>query len=187
MTSPTTTSAEVVVIGGGLEGCSAAWALTRRGVHDILIFERDTVGSGGTGKSSGVVRSHYGVSSLAAMAARSLEVLENAPDVLASEAFIDVTVEKVGTRLPGLADPSIASTYAGCYDVTPDFNPVISETPVDGLVVAAGFSGHGFMQSPAAGRALAQEILGLDPYFDLSPYRLERFAGGAAFPETLVL
>ncbi|GAA4847473.1 hypothetical protein GCM10023201_44090 [Actinomycetospora corticicola] len=40
MSTPTTTSAEVVVIGGGLEGCSAAWALTRRGVTDVVIVER---------------------------------------------------------------------------------------------------------------------------------------------------
>ncbi|CAA9212987.1 MAG: Sarcosine oxidase beta subunit [uncultured Actinomycetospora sp.] len=71
-TSPPT-SAEVVVVGGGLEGGAAAWALTQRGITDVTIVERDTVGSGGTGKSSGVVRCHYGVSSLAAMATRSLE------------------------------------------------------------------------------------------------------------------
>ncbi len=58
----------------------------------------------------------------------------------ATEAFLDLTVEKVGTRFPGLENASVASTYAGCYDVTPDFNPVISQTPIDGLVVAAGFS-----------------------------------------------
>ena len=45
---------EVLVVGGGLEGCAAAWALTRRGVTDVTVLERATVGSGGTGKSSGV-------------------------------------------------------------------------------------------------------------------------------------
>jgi len=43
------------------------------------------------------------------------------------------------------------------------------------------------MQSPAVGRALAEEILDRESPFDLSPYRLERFAGGAVFPETVVL
>ena len=47
--------------------------------------------------------------------------------------------------------------------------------------------GHGFMQSPAVGDAVAAELLGETPPFDLSPYRLERFEGGAIFPETLVL
>jgi glycine/D-amino acid oxidase-like deaminating enzyme len=383
VTTPTTTTAEVVVIGGGLEGCSAAWALTRRGVTEIVIVERDTVGSGGTGKSSGVVRSHYGVSSLAAMAARSLEVLENARDLLdadigfhrtgyvvgvgpqnvdalrasvadqravgvttedidhtevaklwpvadlepfaafaweprggygdayqtaqayagaarragarlrqgttvtailaehgrvtgveladssrigtghvvlaagpwsvpllaahgldlpitvhreqivlvdpgqdlglvpvfsdlvslqyirsetsgellfgnsdlsvlepadpdrysnqASPEAVEVAVDKVGTRLPGLANAAIASTYAGCYDVTPDFNPVISETPVEGLVVAAGFSVHGYKISPAVGTLVADLVVdgkSSDDDIPASDFRLSRFAEG---------
>ena len=59
---------DVVIVGGGIEGAAAAWALARRGVTDVLVVERSTVGSGMTGKSSGIVRCHYGVSSLAAMA-----------------------------------------------------------------------------------------------------------------------
>jgi glycine/D-amino acid oxidase-like deaminating enzyme len=43
------------------------------------------------------------------------------------------------------------------------------------------------MQSPAVGAALAEEILGGESSFDLSPYRLDRFAGDEIFPETLVL
>jgi sarcosine oxidase, subunit beta len=374
---------EVVVVGGGLEGCAAAWSLARRGVRDVTVVERNTVGSGGTGKSSGVVRCHYGVSSLAAMATRSLEVFEQAGDVLgedvgfhqtgyvvgvgehnvgalraslsdqravgvrtedidraevqalwpvadlspfaafaweerggygdayqtaqafsaaarrlgvtlrqsttvtgivahgaravgvaladgttisadhvvvaagpwsvpllspfgidlpitvhreqivlidpgrplgavpvfsdlvslqyirpegsgqllfgnsdladleladpdhysnqASEAFVDVAVEKVGTRLPGLTEASIASTYAGCYDVTPDFNPVISETPLEGLVVAAGFSGHGFKISPAVGRLIADLVVdgrSSVPEIPESDFRWSRFGEG---------
>ena len=57
----------------------------------------------------------------------------------------------------------------------------------DDVYVAAGFSGHGFMQSPAVGRAVAEELLELEPTFDLTPYRLERFAGDEVFPEELVL
>jgi glycine/D-amino acid oxidase-like deaminating enzyme len=43
------------------------------------------------------------------------------------------------------------------------------------------------MQSPAVGRAVAEEILGESPSLDLGPYRLSRFAEGADFPETLIL
>ena len=57
----------------------------------------------------------------------------------------------------------------------------------DGLYAACGFSGHGFMQAPAVGRIVADELLGQDPGFDLAPYRLERFAAGAVFPETAIL
>ena len=383
MTSRTTDTAEVVVVGGGLEGCAAAWALTQRGVTDVVVVERDTVASGGTGKSSGVVRCHYGVSSLAAMATRSLDVFENAADLLGGDvgfhqtgyvvgvgqddvaalhasmagqravgvrtesighrdvaalwptadlepfaafawearggygdayqtahafagaarragvrlrqgsavialrttgervvgveladgttidaahvvlaagpwsvallgahgielpitvhreqivlvdpgqpighvpvfsdlvslqyirpegsgqllfgnsdlsaldpadpdnypnradgSFLEMAVDKVGSRLPGLANPAIASTYSGCYDVTPDFNPVVSETSLEGLVVAAGFSGHGFKISPAVGRLVADLVVdgkSSDDDIPADDFRLSRFAEG---------
>jgi glycine/D-amino acid oxidase-like deaminating enzyme len=383
MVSPNVTT-DVVIVGGGLIGASAAWALTERGVNGVAIVERDTVGSGGTGKSSGVVRCHYGVSSLAAMATRSLELFEHADEILgedvgfhqtgyvvgvgpqnvdaitasmeaqravgvrtesisaddvqrlwptadlepfaafaweerggygdayqtaqafaaaarrrgarlqqnsavtdiivdrgratgirladrttisagtvvvaagpwsvsllsahdidlpitvhreeimlidpgqdigkvpvfsdlvslqyirpegtdgqllfgnsdlaelkpadpdrylnrATDDFIEMAIEKVGARLPGLVNPSIASTYAGCYDVTPDFNPVISRTMIDGLIVAAGFSGHGFKISPAVGRLIADLVVdGMSSDADIpaDDFRLSRFAEG---------
>ena len=99
----------------------------------------------------------------------------------ATEAFLELTVDKVGTRFPGLQHASIASTYAGCYDVTPDFNPVISRTPVPGLVVAAGFSGHGFKISPAVGRLVADLVIdGTSGRPDIpeTDFRLSRFAEG---------
>ena len=55
------------------------------------------------------------------------------------------------------------------------------------MFTACGFSGHGFMQSPAVGRAVAELVLGQEPSFDLTPYRLDRFALGAVFPEQVVL
>jgi sarcosine oxidase, subunit beta len=370
---------EVVIVGGGLEGCAAAWALARRGITDVTVLERDTVGSGGTGKSSGIVRCHYGVSSLAAMATRALEFFEEHADEVgfhqtgyvvgvgpenvaalrasmvdqravgvrtediaadevqrlwpvadlspfgafaweergghgdayrtaqwfaaaaraagvtvrqgaavralaasggrvtgveladgstvgadavvvaagpwsvgllaaqgidlpitvhreqivlidpgrdlgpvpvfsdlvslqyvrpesggeilfgnsdlavlepadpdaysnrATDAFVELAVDKVGTRFPGLDAASIASTYAGCYDVTPDFNPAISRTGIDGLVVAAGFSGHGFKISPSVGRLVADLVLdgrSGDPDVPEADFRLARFAEG---------
>jgi glycine/D-amino acid oxidase-like deaminating enzyme len=99
----------------------------------------------------------------------------------ATDAFIELTIDKVGTRLPGLENPSIASTYAGCYDVTPDFNPVISRTPVDGLITAAGFSGHGFKIAPAVGRLIADLVVdGISSDTDIpaDDFRLSRFAEG---------
>ena len=379
-------TADVVVVGGGLEGCAAAWALARRGVTDVVVAERGTVGSGMTGKSSGIVRCHYGVSSLAAMAAVGLEVFENAEDLFgadigfrqtgyvvgvadanvdalrkslaaqrsvgvdteeidhaevarlwpyadltpfaafgweprggygdayqtaqafsasaraagarvrqgspvagllldgdrvtgvrladgseisagtvvvatgvwtrpflapygidmpirvvreqivlidpgidsaavsrlpvfsdlvslqyvrpevggeilfgnsdlahtedadpdsylnrATEAFVDVTVDKVGTRFPGFPDAAISSSYAGCYDVTPDWNPVISPGPLDGLVIAAGFSGHGFKIAPAVGQLVADLVIdghSSDPRIPESDFRFSRFADG---------
>src|SRR4051794_14620356 len=94
--STSTDTAEVVVVGGGLEGCATAWALAERGVTDVVIVERSTVGDGGTGKSSGVVRCHYGVASLAAMATQALEVFENAEEVLGTDVGFHQTGYVVG-------------------------------------------------------------------------------------------
>src|SRR6202022_1069489 len=41
----------------------------------------------------------------------------------ATDAFVDLTVDKVGARFPGFSEAAIRSSYAGCYDVTPDWNP----------------------------------------------------------------
>jgi sarcosine oxidase, subunit beta len=376
-----TETADVVIVGGGIEGAAAAWALAQRGVTDVFVAERNTVGSGMTGKSSGIVRCHYGVSSLAAMAAVGLGVFEKAEEIFgtdigfrqtgyvvgigepnvdsmrkslaaqravgvqteeidrsevarmwpfadlspfaafgweprggygdaymtaqafavsaraagvrvrqgtaaaglsvvddrvtgvrladgseistgtvvvatgawtqpflaphgvdvpirvvreqivtispgidigsvpvfsdlvslqyvrpevggdilfgnsdlsdaeeadpddysnrATDAFVDLTVAKVGDRFPGLTDAAITGSYAGCYDVTPDWNPVISRTGIDGLVVAAGFSGHGFKIAPAVGRLVADLVVdgrSADPRIPETDFRLSRFA-----------
>jgi glycine/D-amino acid oxidase-like deaminating enzyme len=71
-----------VVIGGGVAGLSTARSLVELGVSDVLVLERAAVGSGGTGKSSGIVRCHYGIPSLAAMAWHALPVLEQADELL---------------------------------------------------------------------------------------------------------
>jgi sarcosine oxidase, subunit beta len=99
----------------------------------------------------------------------------------ATEAFVDLTVDKVGARFPGFGDAAIRSSYAGCYDVTPDWNPVIGAAPLDGLFVAAGFSGHGFKISPAVGRLIADLVIdghSADPRIPETDFRLTRFADG---------
>jgi sarcosine oxidase subunit beta len=93
---------------------------------------------------------------------------------------------RLASRYPGAAGAPIRRAWAGFYDMTPDAHPIIGRV-APGLYAACGFSGHGFMQSPAVGDAVAAELLGDTPPFDLSHYRLERFEGGAVFPETLVL
>ena len=93
---------------------------------------------------------------------------------------------RLAHRYPSAAGAPVRRTWAGFYDMTPDAHPIIGPV-ADGVYAACGFSGHGFMQAPAVGAAVAAELLGDTPPFDLSHYRLERFAGGAIFPETLVL
>ena len=106
-------------------------------------------------------------------------------ETLDESVFAD-RLERLAHRYPPAAGTRIASAWAGLYDMTPDAHPIIG--PVgDGLYAACGFSGHGFMQSPAVGRAVAEELLRGESSLDLTPYRLERFSSETAFPEDLVL
>jgi sarcosine oxidase subunit beta len=107
-------------------------------------------------------------------------------DEVVDSALVDDVRERLAHRYPPAAGAPVERAWAGLYDMTPDAHPIIGPLGDDGYV-AAGFSGHGFMQSPAVGRAVAEELLGLSPTFDLAPYRLERFAGDEVFPEELVL
>lgn len=74
----------VVIVGGGVEGLASAWALARSDV-DVTVLERSELCSGGTGRSSGVVRAHYGVPSLAAMAWKGQQVLERGRELLGAD------------------------------------------------------------------------------------------------------
>jgi sarcosine oxidase, subunit beta len=95
-------------------------------------------------------------------------------------------LERLAHRYPPATGLPVAHAWAGLYDMTPDAHPIIGWVG-DGVYAACGFSGHGFMQAPAVGAAVADELLGKEPEVDLSPYRLSRFAGEESFPETLVL
>ena len=113
------------------------------------------------------------------------ELRWDGPDVVRDD-LVEDWRERLAFRYPAAAGAPLRRAWAGFYDMTPDAHPIIGSV-ADGVYAACGFSGHGFMQSPAVGDAVAAELLGETPPFDLEPYRLERFAGGAVFPETLVL
>jgi sarcosine oxidase subunit beta len=107
-------------------------------------------------------------------------------DEIVDESVFDDRLARLAHRYPHAAGTTIADAWAGLYDMTPDAHPIIGWIG-DGVYAACGFSGHGFMQSPAVGKASAAELLGDVAPFDLEPYRLERFAAGAVFPESVVL
>ena len=107
-------------------------------------------------------------------------------DEWVDESVFDDRLARLAHRYPPAAATQIANAWAGLYDMTPDAHPIIGWVG-DGVYAACGFSGHGFMQSPAVGEAAAAELVGDEPPFDLEPYRLDRFAAGVTFPETVVL
>ena len=82
---------------------------------------------------------------------------------------------------PGFAGMRVAESWAGLIDVTPDAVPVISPVAaLPGLVLASGFSGHGFGLGPGAGRLAAELATGAPPVVDPTPFRLSRFTRAEA-------
>jgi sarcosine oxidase subunit beta len=90
--------------------------------------------------------------------------------------FLPKVIDVAMLRLPALADAAVSHAWAGLYEMTPDHNPIIGPSAdVEGFYTIAGFSGHGFQHAPAAGRILADLIVGNDPKFEIAPFQLDRF------------
>lgn len=84
-------------------------------------------------------------------------------------------------RLPAYADAEWAGGFAGAYDYTPDWNPLLGWAPaVEGFYLALGWSGHGFKLAPAVGEVVADTILGRTPAIDVGPLDPGRFERGEA-------
>ena len=70
-------TADVVVIGGGVYGCSVAYNLANQGAGNVVILERGNLGSGGTAKSCAIVRTHYSIHVNMVHAVESLKIFES--------------------------------------------------------------------------------------------------------------
>ena len=69
-------------------------------------------------------------------------------------------IERIGklmaNRMPAFADAKLVRSWTGPYDIPPDWNPIIGPVPkLEGVLVAVGFSGHGFKLAPTIGESLA--------------------------------
>jgi sarcosine oxidase subunit beta len=88
-----------------------------------------------------------------------------------------VNAEAAIARMPLLERAGRASHAAGLYEVTPDAHPILGHTSVEGLLLVGGFSGHGFMHGPVAGRLMSELILdGEFRTVDASTLDLARFS-----------
>ncbi len=88
--------------------------------------------------------------------------------------------EEARKALPKLRTVEPLQIWAGLIDVTPDVVPVISPAQeLPGLVIATGFSGHGFGIGPGAGHLVADLVTGDRPIVDPSEFRLSRFSDGS--------
>ena len=99
------------------------------------------------------------------------------PDVRPPAEAIAETIEKTAGSLPALCDARIARFWAGLIDQTPDDLPVIERAPeLDGLVIAAGFSGHGFGIAPMTSLVVRDLALGDTPRLPIEAFQRARFS-----------
>ena len=78
-------TADVVIVGGGIIGASIAYHLTKRGVRDILVLERDRLGSGSTGKNAGGIRLQFSSEINVKLSQRSLPHIERFADEIGTD------------------------------------------------------------------------------------------------------
>lgn len=89
-------------------------------------------------------------------------------------------------RLPALAHAEIVRGWAGLYDISPDSHPIMGESEMSGFYLACGFSGHGFMHGPVAGKLMAELILeGRTTGIDIDPLSPRRFREGEVIKEPI--
>ncbi len=148
-------TASVVIIGGGVVGCSIAYHLARRGQKDVVVLERETVGSGTTSKAAGGIRAQFPTETEVRISLESIRVFERFPE----EFGIDPGYRKIG-YLFLVSDPEdlkgfetrIAMQTALGVDVrvvTPrDAQEIVPALRVDDLIAAVWGCGDG-MAGPA--------------------------------------
>jgi glycine/D-amino acid oxidase-like deaminating enzyme len=105
-----------------------------------------------------------------------MRILDPTPD----PAAVKLTHSRAIELIPELRKTKITAAWAGYIDSAPDGVPGIGELEkVPGLILAAGFSGHGFGIGPGAGHLIADLVTGAEPIFDPKPYRPDRFSASA--------
>jgi len=102
--------------------------------------------------------------------------------------FLERMFEQAAHRAPVLAGAGVKTAWAGLYETTPDHQAILGAVPeVEGFWCAAGFSGHGFMQAPAAALLLSQVLLDHRSEIDIAPFAFTRFAKGSLVKERNVI
>lgn len=112
----------------------------------------------------------------------------NEENVQPTVAQVLETVEFSQRLIPAVGNLRVAKVWGGLLDLTPDALPVLERSPeIEGLVIGAGFSGHGFCLGPSTGQILADLAVFGRTELPIEAFQLARFAGMAAPDESLTL
>jgi sarcosine oxidase, subunit beta len=119
---------------------------------------------------------------------------ERVPEGLNQEssfAFLGLYGKALVATCPILGSVKVLRQWSGCYDLTPDANPIVGGVDaVEHFYQASGFMGHGFMMAPVVGKRIAERIAKGDaapnlPMFDR--WNLRRFAEGKLLSESMII
>jgi len=109
-------------------------------------------------------------------------------DQRSSLRFLERYARALARAMPILGSVKILRQWAGCYDVTPDGNPLVGDVDeIEGLYLMSGFMGHGFMMAPVMGELFARWLLeGREKeLFEL--WNLRRYRTGKLLRESMIL
>lgn len=108
-------------------------------------------------------------------------------DITVDWSYLPKLAERILPRLPFVANLGIMRAQAGLHPDTPDKSAILgSVSGLEGLYLACGFNSQGIMHAPAAGRIMAEYILGIGCDPAISLLRLSRFKDGALQQEGFV-
>lgn len=100
------------------------------------------------------------------------------PELLGGETGFEeasLVLARTSEAVPALVEARFTRGYAGAFDITPDWMPILGESPLGGFFIAAGMSGHGFKLAPAVGEMMAALVTGGTPPVSPAPFRFNRF------------
>lgn len=99
-------------------------------------------------------------------------------DLGCSYQFLTEMGRRMARLIPKLASVKIMRQWSGSYEMTPDGNPIVDRTAVQGFWVVGGLCGHGFMLGPEIGYLCAECIATGKPPYDIKDFYLNRTFGG---------
>jgi sarcosine oxidase subunit beta len=105
-----------------------------------------------------------------------------------SSAFLGKYARSLVRACPVLGSVKVLRQWAGCYDLTPDSNPIVGAVDeVENFYQASGFMGHGFMMAPVVGKLLAGLVAENVTVPILERWALRRFKEGKLLEEAMII
>jgi sarcosine oxidase subunit beta len=92
----------------------------------------------------------------------------------ATDEFLTEMPRRMVRLVPALKKLKVIRQWAGSYEMTPDGNPIVDRTPIEGFYISSGMCGHGFMFGPALGKFMAEMVTVGKSSIPLADFALNR-------------